>query len=210
MARNSLHMMKLLNKHPLQKTEHLLQIMMLTLSPLNIFSIFSLSFAAYNKLVRSQIMTPKPSYSYIANRCHLCQFKQLLHGLASCTLPRVIQIYAFILTVNQTSTSKNQSRNPHMQQEKFQSLRCHCLAALGIIHQIAQVRLLNRPDVRLLAPACVAKHEIIVSLPKSIIEASNTSNRNRSNASTQKKNWQCFAHVSTHAPGGPSTARCRR
>ncbi len=210
MARNSLHMMKLLNKHPLQKTEHLLQIMMLTLSPLNIFSIFSLSFAAYNKLVRSQIMTPKPSYSYIANRCHLCQFKQLLHGLASCTLPRVIQKYAFILTVNQTSTSKNQSRNPHMQQEKFQSLRCHCLAALGIIHQIAQVRLLNRPDVRLLAPACVAKHEIIVSLPKFIIEASNTSNRNRSNASTQKKNWQCFAHVSTHAPGGPSTARCRR
>jgi hypothetical protein len=74
-----------------------------------------------------------------------------------------------------------------MQQEKFQSLRCHCLAALGIIHQIAQVRLLNRPDVRLLAPACVAKHEIIVSLPKFIIEASNTSNRNRSNASTQKK-----------------------
>ncbi len=133
-------MMKLLNKRPPQETEHLLQVMMLTLSPLNIFSIFSLSFAAYNKLDRDIIPNyysgrPTPPYKWhqnhnTSNRSHLGQFKQLLHGFASRTLPRVIQIYAFILTVNQQAPEKRKQKPTHAMQQQKKEFNPYAVIAL--------------------------------------------------------------------------------
>lgn len=78
--------------------EQQFQIITYTFSPLNIFSIFSLSFATYNKPNRSQITTGKgaiPTSKTIPKmkwqRRHLSQFKQLLDGFTSRLLPRVIQ-----------------------------------------------------------------------------------------------------------------------
>lgn len=58
--------------------------------------------------------------------CGLCQLEELVDGLGGGLLPRVVE-------------------------EDALELRCHCLASVGVGHEVAQVRLVDGADVRLRA-----------------------------------------------------------
>ena len=137
-------------------TEEQFQIITYTFPPLNIFSIFSLSFATYNKPNKSQITTGKCNphlQNEKATEASPQPIKQLVDGFTSRLLPGVIQKDPFILTATRHLSGK-QTESTHTQETKFhehrrESLRRHCLASVGVGHQVPQVRLLNRADVRL-------------------------------------------------------------